>query len=66
MTDAAPQTGTKTAVQIAGTMTLGGAAAVLTVNLLEGVWGYIADANTGIALGVIWNAVLGRLARYTT
>jgi len=61
-----PQTSTKTATIIAGTMTLGGAAAVLTVNVLEGVWGYTADANTGIALGVIWNAILGRLARYTT
>lgn len=62
----APQTGTKTAAQIAGTMTIGGAAAVLTVNVLDGVWGYVADANTGIALGVIWNAILGRAARYLT
>lgn len=61
-----PQTGTKTAAQIAGTMTLGGAAAVLTVTLLEATVGYQADANTGIALGVVWNAILGRAARYLT
>lgn len=61
-----PQTGTKTAAQIAGTMTLGGAMAVLTVTGLEAGFGYIADANTGIALGVVWNALLGRAARYLT
>jgi len=47
-------------------MTLGGAMAVLTVTLLDATLGYTADANTGIALGVVWNAALGRAARYLT
>lgn len=65
-TTPSPQTSRKTAVQIAGTMSLGGALALLTIEGLEVGFGYMADAQFGVALGVIWNAILGRLARYLT
>jgi hypothetical protein len=61
-----PASGTRVATTIAGTMTLGGAVAILNIELMEQVWAYEASAQIGVALGVVWNAILGRAARYLT
>lgn len=61
-----PQSGTRTAAQIGGAMTLGAAVAVLTIEFLEVMFAYQASAQVGVALGVVWNAILARAARYLT
>lgn len=60
------QSAVKTTTQIAGAMSIGAAMAILTIELLENTTAYVATAQVGVALGVVWNAVLNRLARWYT